>query len=293
MLHASASAVLPLVERTASAPCAVHASHTRSVEGVDGDDHRPERRRGSIARMGARPISRRVVATTVVAVGAAVGGLALAAAATRDRPPPVAPHFVDDTASAGIDHRYDGEFEFFVGGGVAAFDCDDDGRPDLYLAGGREPAALYRNESDAGGALRFTPCRVGGHRPHRGHGRLPDRHRRRCPRRPRRPAPGGGRDPARSRGVPVRAGQRGPGHRRRRFLDRRVQRDVGGEQRPADAGVRRLPGAGIAARARTAGCSARRPTASGTRLRCRWHRATARCRSCSATGSARAGTTCA
>ena len=54
-----------------------------------------------------------------------------------------APHFVDDTPASGIDHRYDGEFEYFVGGGVAAFDCDDDGRDDLFLAGG----------TAAGGAL--------------------------------------------------------------------------------------------------------------------------------------------
>lgn len=105
--------------------------------------------------MGARPTSRRVVAMAVVAVAAAAGGIALAAGDSGSTSP-VAPHFVDDTAAAGIDHRYDGEFEFFVGGGVAAFDCDDDGRPDLYLAGGSEPAGLYRNESDAGGALRFT-----------------------------------------------------------------------------------------------------------------------------------------
>jgi enediyne biosynthesis protein E4 len=65
-----------------------------------------------------------------------------------------APHFVSETA--GIQHRYDGDFQYFVGGGVAAFDCDDDGRDELYLAGGSEPAALYRNESPVGGALRFA-----------------------------------------------------------------------------------------------------------------------------------------
>ena len=51
---------------------------------------------------------------------------------------------------------YDGGFEFFVGGGVAAFDCDDDGKSELYLAGGANPALLYRNESPVGGALKFS-----------------------------------------------------------------------------------------------------------------------------------------
>ncbi len=60
-----------------------------------------------------------------------------------------------DPSTAGIVHRYDGGSDFFVGGGVAAFDCNEDGRDDLYFAGGSQPAALYRNESPVGGALRF------------------------------------------------------------------------------------------------------------------------------------------
>ncbi len=70
-----------------------------------------------------------------------------------------APRFADETSTAGIDHVYDGGFEYAVGGGVAAFDCNDDGKPDLYLAGGSGSAALYRNDSPVGGSLRFTRVR--------------------------------------------------------------------------------------------------------------------------------------
>ena len=66
------------------------------------------------------------------------------------------PHFIEEAASAGIDHAYDGDPTYAVGGGVAVFDCDGDGRPELYLAGGAGPAALYRNASPIGGPLRFT-----------------------------------------------------------------------------------------------------------------------------------------
>ena len=69
---------------------------------------------------------------------------------------PVVPRFVDETAAAGLDHRYTGGREFSTGGGVAAFDCNGDGLPDLFFAGGSGPAALYRNDSQIGGALRFT-----------------------------------------------------------------------------------------------------------------------------------------
>ncbi len=68
---------------------------------------------------------------------------------------PATPRLVEATSSAGLQHRYDGGFQFYVGGGVAAFDCDDDGLEDLYLAGGRRPAALYRNTSTVAGSLRF------------------------------------------------------------------------------------------------------------------------------------------
>jgi hypothetical protein len=69
------------------------------------------------------------------------------------------PRFAEETSSAGIDHTYNGGFEYAVGGGLAAFDCSGDGKPDLYLAGGSGSAALYRNDSPIGGALRFVHLR--------------------------------------------------------------------------------------------------------------------------------------
>ncbi|MEO0362489.1 MAG: VCBS repeat-containing protein, partial [Pseudomonadota bacterium] len=63
------------------------------------------------------------------------------------------PRFVERAAALGIDHRYTGEWEHYVGGGVAAFDCDGDDLPELYAAGGSSAAALLRNRSTPGGEL--------------------------------------------------------------------------------------------------------------------------------------------
>lgn len=66
------------------------------------------------------------------------------------------PKFVNETATAGIDHAYTGEWEYMVGGGAAIFDCNADSLPDVYVAGGQGRAALYVNGSDQGGPLAFT-----------------------------------------------------------------------------------------------------------------------------------------
>jgi enediyne biosynthesis protein E4 len=93
-----------------------------------------------------------VVGIAIVAAGI----LTRLAASSPTSPPRGAPRFVDATASAGVDFTYTGDFEFAVGGGVAALDCMRDGKPSLYFAGGSEPAALYRNDTAVGGELRFT-----------------------------------------------------------------------------------------------------------------------------------------
>jgi enediyne biosynthesis protein E4 len=98
-------------------------------------------------------------AVVVVLLLAAGGGLLAWRTGLLGAPGPGSadpPHFVEEALAAGIDHAYAGGFNFFVGGGVAAFDCNGDGKQDLYLAGGEDPAALYRNDSSVGGALRFT-----------------------------------------------------------------------------------------------------------------------------------------
>ncbi len=75
----------------------------------------------------------------------------------RAEGPAAIPRYLDETATSGVRAVYAGDWEFMVGGGVAAFDCSGDRKPDLFFAGGTGPSTLYRNESAPGGALLFTP----------------------------------------------------------------------------------------------------------------------------------------
>ncbi len=95
-----------------------------------------------------------------VAIAAVVLVAAITAGSLLQRPstPTVAagpPTFVAETAASGLSHRYDGDVTFQVGGGVAIFDCDGDRFPEVYVAGGENPAALFRNASTVAGPLRF------------------------------------------------------------------------------------------------------------------------------------------
>jgi len=67
------------------------------------------------------------------------------------------PLFVEQTALSGLSHSFTGEWEFMVGGGVASFDCNSDGKSDLLLAGGTASSALFVNQSPLAGDLKFAP----------------------------------------------------------------------------------------------------------------------------------------
>ena len=69
-------------------------------------------------------------------MAATLATIALHVAAQTDAAMPPVPRFVEETETAGFNSRFDGEAEYLVGGGVATFDCDGDGLPEIYVTGG-------------------------------------------------------------------------------------------------------------------------------------------------------------
>ena len=93
-----------------------------------------------------------------------IGSLLLPSATAviaAEAPIPAIPRFVEETDTAGLQSRFEGQDEFMVGGGVAVFDCDNDGLPEIYATGGQNKAMFYRNKSERGGPIKLKEERSG------------------------------------------------------------------------------------------------------------------------------------
>jgi hypothetical protein len=91
----------------------------------------------------------------------AMASLLVATSACADDAAPLMPQFKDETKSSGVSSVYAGDWQYMVGGGAATFDCNADGFPDLFTAGGEGVASFYRNTSKRGGRLTFKKTRSG------------------------------------------------------------------------------------------------------------------------------------
>ena len=91
--------------------------------------------------------------------GMTIVGLVCATPAHADL---IIPQFTEETATSGLHSIYKGEWQYTVGGGVAAFDCSGDGIPELFIAGGENRAKLFLNNSERGSALNFAEAKASG-----------------------------------------------------------------------------------------------------------------------------------
>src|SRR5258706_13904984 len=83
-------------------------------------DKVPASARSRMTRRHAAVVSAALGTVAAVAAGAWVVGIGRQSALDSAAGPP---RFVDETATAGLAQTYDGPLAFFVGGGVAVFDC--------------------------------------------------------------------------------------------------------------------------------------------------------------------------
>ena len=111
----------------------------------------------TLNRMSAKSFLLKAVAWGVLACQPGL----MATAADAPAPAPAVPRFVEETDTAGLQSRFEGEDEFMVGGGVATFDCDGDGLPEVYVTAGVNKAKFYRNRSTRGGPLKLQEERSG------------------------------------------------------------------------------------------------------------------------------------
>jgi enediyne biosynthesis protein E4 len=88
--------------------------------------------------------------------------LAMAATeAVAVEPASVIPSFGEVTKSSGVKSVFAGDYLYMVGGGASSFDCNKDGYPDLFTAGGEGKSALFRNTSQQAGGITFKKVRSG------------------------------------------------------------------------------------------------------------------------------------
>ncbi len=87
-------------------------------------------------------------------------GFAYAQVPPSTKTPPV-PLFIEESERAGLQSRFDGEDEYLVGGGLATFDCDNDGLPEVYITAGVNRSKFYRNKTQRAGPVQLLEERSG------------------------------------------------------------------------------------------------------------------------------------